>query len=131
LFWFFFFLFFWIVVVEDCSVSPKAENSLLTSLRITTGRWPVALSSGYLTPFREGESRQQVIVVITNGWTVLCFNASLRLLWESNVEIFVPAGMYHSEVAAIITPKPIRNGDKGSVIVGGRIAKIKRADELG
>jgi hypothetical protein len=44
------------------------------------------LATGYLDPLPEGggQRRTQVIIVVTDGWSVLCYNHELRLMWESN-----------------------------------------------
>jgi len=108
--------------LPNSSSKLKAQASLLPSVRVHAGRRPVALASGYLIAYQKGQSRQQVIVVVTNGWTVMCFSSNLKLIWETNVRESVPEGVYHREVAAIISTQSIRVGDKGVVIVGGRLA---------
>lgn len=69
----------------------RAETSLLPSrVRVATGRTPVALAAGSLdgpkSNSREG-ARKQVIVVVTAGWSILCFDHNLKLLWENNVQV--------------------------------------------
>jgi hypothetical protein len=50
----------------------------------------VALAAGSLdgpkSNPREG-ARKQVIVVVTAGWSILCFDHNLKLLWENNVQV--------------------------------------------
>ena len=69
----------------------QLEASLLPTVKITTGRRPVALSTASLSEPKEGELPQQSIVVVTNGWTVLCYNHKLRLQWESSVQVYIEA----------------------------------------
>jgi len=89
------------------------------------------LAAGYITPYSNDEVRQQVIIVITDGWNIMCFNHKLKLQWESSVYDSIPAHMHHSEVAAVIGPQPIKVGDKGFVIVGARLNSEKEEEEKG
>ena len=58
----------------------RYRASLLTAgVRVAKGRRPVALATGALT----ADSRS--IVVLTDGWCVLCFNQRLVLQWENVV----------------------------------------------
>lgn len=107
--------------------SVKFEASILPTVKITTGRKPVALASGYLTKTKDGVSPQQSIVVVTNGWTVLCFDHKLKLQWESSVQDYTTNNLYQSEIAVIISKKPLRKGDRGSVIIGGRLSSVNTA----
>ncbi|ELR14937.1 FGGAP repeat domain containing protein [Acanthamoeba castellanii str. Neff] len=101
----------------------KEEASLLPSVGVGAGRRPVALSSGYLSPYQEGLVRTQVIVVLTSGWTVLLFDNHLKLLWESTVRESLPAHLYHSEAALLVVPTPVRIGDAGVVIAAARLSR--------
>ena len=64
----------------------RKEASLLSSTsRLSKGRMPVALSVGYIDTYSEDVSREQVIVVLTDDWTLICFDASLNLVWENTL----------------------------------------------
>lgn len=76
--------------------------------KLTTGRKPVALSSGYVTPLSSSSSRTQVITVVLSGWTILCFSNELELLWESNVNEYIPSSLYFSEASILVIPTPLR-----------------------
>eukprot|EP00026_Physarum_polycephalum_P003889 Phypoly_transcript_03906.p1 GENE.Phypoly_transcript_03906~~Phypoly_transcript_03906.p1 ORF type:complete len:676 (+),score=80.54 Phypoly_transcript_03906:81-2108(+) len=97
----------------------KAQSSLMRTVGVRSGRRPVGLASGYLKT-SEQESTQ-VIVVVTDGWIVMCYDHNLELLWESIPVDEVPEGYYHEEVAILIAPHPVRVGDEGIVVVGGRL----------
>jgi hypothetical protein len=104
------------------SAAPKHEATLLSSIvRLAAGRQPVALAAGYIDPVPSDPItlRRQVIAVVTQDWTVLCFDESLKLMWETNLQDFVPDEFYHREVAITITPVGVFKGDRGMVIVGG------------
>lgn len=76
----------------------KYETTLLPDVKVGSGRRPVGLQSGFLTPFdpkNPNQPRQQVIVVVTDGWSVLCFNHLLKLMWETTISD-VPRGMWHA-----------------------------------
>lgn len=85
----------------------------------------------YILPpkFSVQNSSVQVIVVLTDGWTVLCFDSHLRLLWESTVQDKHKTRFYFEEAAIAILPNVIESGDKGCVIVGGRQVPIVTEEE--
>ena len=33
------------------------------------------------------EARKQVLVVVTSGWSVMCFDHNLKKLWEENLQV--------------------------------------------
>lgn len=112
---------------EDKFTWPEAAikvqaSTLSPGSPIRKGRTPVAMASGYLVPYGAGVRRQQVIVVVLDGWNVLCFNHELRLEWESTVHEDVSPDMYLREVSILITSHIINIGDLGAVVVGGRLA---------
>ena len=65
-----------------------AEVSLLPDkIRITSGRRPVAMATGYIDRYRPGQPQKQVLVVVTSGWSVMCFDSNLQKLWENNLQV--------------------------------------------
>lgn len=68
-----------------------AEVSLLPDkIRISSGRRPVALAAGVVDrSYKHGEMRKQVVVVVTSGWLVMCFDHNLKKLWETNLQVIV------------------------------------------
>eukprot|EP00897_Mesotaenium_endlicherianum_P001124 jgi/Mesen1/11011/ME000098S10407 len=93
-----------------------------TRVRVSTGRYPVALAAGHLEAPGSGKrakTRKAVIVVVTTGWSILCFDHNLKLLWENNVQEDFPHGARHKEVSVLISNQTMRHGDTGVVIVGG------------
>lgn len=102
--------------------SAQYEATLLSSIvRLSAGRQPAALAAGYIDPPPKDPVtlRRQVIVVVTQDWTVLCFDEKLKLMWESNLQDFVPDDFYHREIGVTITPVGVFKGDRGMVIVAG------------
>jgi hypothetical protein len=51
-------------------------------------RLPVALKVGYIEPYSDSRARTQVIVVVLEDWTVICFDHRLQTLWEKEVGHF-------------------------------------------
>lgn len=100
-----------------------AEVSLLPDkVRIATGRRPVAMSTGIIDrSYKHGEIRKQVWVVVTSGWSVMCFDHNLKKLWENNLQEDFPHGAHHREIAISISNYTLKHGDSGLVIVGGRM----------
>lgn len=66
-----------------------AEVSLLPEkVRISSGRRPVAMAAGFVDRTQKhGEIRKQVLVVVTSGWSVMCFDHNLKKLWENNLQV--------------------------------------------
>nr|ATG70691.1 FG-GAP repeat-containing protein [Hesperocyparis arizonica]ATG70692.1 FG-GAP repeat-containing protein [Hesperocyparis bakeri] len=100
-----------------------AEVSLLPErVRIAAGRRPVAMSTGFIdSVYKQGEIRKQILVVVTAGWSVMCFDHNLKKLWETNIQEDFPHGAHHREVAISISNYTLKHGDVGLVIVGGRM----------
>lgn len=65
------------------------EVSLLPDkVRISSGRRPVAMAAGFVDRTQKhGEIRKQVLVVVTSGWSVMCFDHNLKKLWENNMQV--------------------------------------------
>ncbi len=84
------------------------------------------MSTGYLTPYEAGKTRNQVVVVVTDGLTVLCFSNTLKLEWESTIDEYIESGTYISEVASIVLPNSILIGDEGSVVIGSRFSHVSK-----
>lgn len=67
----------------------KAEVSLLPErVRVSAGRRPVAMATGVvIRHLRPGETSKEVLVVVTAGWSILCFDHNLKKLWEADVRV--------------------------------------------
>ncbi|KAL4186714.1 hypothetical protein AMTRI_Chr09g15370 [Amborella trichopoda] len=100
-----------------------AEVSLLPDkVRISSGRRPVAMATGFVDrTYKHGEIRKQVLVVVTSGWSVMCFDHNLKKLWEANLQDDIPHGAHIREIAISISNYTLKHGDAGLVIVGGRM----------
>ncbi|CAM6104584.1 unnamed protein product [Calypogeia fissa] len=98
-----------------------SEVSLLPDkVRVTAGRRPVAMATGVVSKYwRAGEATKQVLVVVTAGWSVICFNHNLKKLWETAVKDDFPHAFHHKEVAIHISNFTLRHSDTGLIIVGG------------
>lgn len=68
-----------------------AEVSLLPDkIRVSSGRRPVAMATGVIDrTYRTGQPQKQVLVVVTSGWSVMCFDHNLKKLWENNLQVCV------------------------------------------
>ncbi|XXG66076.1 hypothetical protein AAC387_Pa05g3625 [Persea americana] len=91
-------------------------------VRISSGRRPVAMAAGFVDRTQKhGEIRKQVLVVVTSGWSVMCFDHNLKKLWENNLQGDFPHGAHHREIAISISNYTLKHGDAGLVIVGARM----------
>eukprot|EP00742_Colponemidia_sp_Colp-10_P011071 GILJ01012249.1.p1 GENE.GILJ01012249.1~~GILJ01012249.1.p1 ORF type:complete len:700 (+),score=92.80 GILJ01012249.1:149-2248(+) len=107
---------------ELLTLYTKYEVSLLPHVRVSKGRQAVAFSVGHLS----STDNKQVIAVLTQEWSVLLFDHTLKLLWESTVQRDHPnfAGWFHKEASVMITPVGVHKNDFGAVIVGGSMAPV-------
>uniref|UniRef100_A0A7I4D3Y5 FG-GAP repeat-containing protein n=1 Tax=Physcomitrium patens TaxID=3218 RepID=A0A7I4D3Y5_PHYPA len=98
-----------------------AEVSLLPDrVRVRAGRRPVALAAGEVKRYyRAQDLNKKVIVVVTAGWNIMCFDHNLKKLWEDDVQDDFPHGSHHKEVAISISNYTLKHGDTGLIIVGG------------
>lgn len=62
--------------------------------------------------------KKQVVVVVTHGWHVLCFDHNLKLLWDWSIQEKLPHHTTTSEVAIHISNHTVHQGDRGLVVVG-------------
>lgn len=106
-----------------------SEARLLTEIsllpdktRVATGRRAVAMATGVIERrYKEGQPLKQVLVVVTSGWSVMCFDHNLKKLWETNVQEDFPHNAHHREIAISISNYTLKHGDAGLVIIGGRM----------
>ncbi len=110
-------------------------NRLTSStLNVQNGQIPVALQTGYISPYSDTKERSQVIVVVREDWTVVCYDSSLRVMWEKAVahkthELQVLADKYHiDDVSLRILPISIKKDSFGVVLVG---ASMRSSDYKG
>lgn len=70
---------------------PSACQALQTPCALLcAGQHAVALAAGYLDPAPAElvrALRKQVVVVVTAGWDVLCYDHNLRLKWQASVKV--------------------------------------------
>ncbi|KAM7516178.1 hypothetical protein LguiA_005761 [Lonicera macranthoides] len=100
-----------------------AEVTLLPDkIRITSGRRAVAMATGVIDrTHKRGQVQKQVLVVVTSGWSVMCFDHNLKKLWETNLQEDFPHSAHHREIAISISNYTLKHGDAGLVIIGGRM----------
>lgn len=65
------------------------EVSLLPDkIRVASGRRAVAMATGVIDRnYNKKEPQKQVLVVVTSGWSVMCFNHNLKKLWDVNLQV--------------------------------------------
>lgn len=68
-----------------------AEVTLLhDKIRVASGRRAVAMATGVIDRYyKQGQPQKQVLVVVTSGWSVICFDHNLKKLWEENLQVFI------------------------------------------
>ncbi|KNC53437.1 uncharacterized protein AMSG_08944, partial [Thecamonas trahens ATCC 50062] len=109
------------VEVHSLADGKLASASLVSRLRTSVSRRPVALGAGFVTPRTTaslpGPPRSRIVVVLTQDWTVLAFDGpSLEPLWETSLADEVPDWLTHRAAALLVTA-----ADGGTVVVGGRV----------
>ena len=110
-------------------IGIKREVTFKTSTSSIVGRRPLKMESGYLEITQEGKTRKKVIVILTDGYVLLCFNHNLKLIWETTID-HLPPDVYFKEIAIAITPSKIRVNDKGLVVVGNTLVLKKLAEHF-
>lgn len=100
-----------------------AEVSLLPDkIRVASGRRAVAMATGVIDrTYKQGQMQKQVLVVVTSGWSVMCFDHNLKKLWETNLQEDFPHNAHHREISISISNYTLKHGDAGLVIIGGRM----------
>lgn len=73
-----------------------AEISLLPDkIRVSSGRRAVALATGVVDrTYKPGKPQKQVLVVVTSGWSVMCFDHNLKKLWETNLQVCIKCNLH-------------------------------------
>ena len=108
----------------DASIAEPqllASVPVLPPVRIIAGGRPVAMKAGAIDSARPNELS---VVIVTDGWLVLCFDSSLRLRWETSVMSEpLPMWLRFREAAIALIDQPVRVGDTGAVVVGGRLER--------
>ncbi|ELP91249.1 hypothetical protein EIN_151760 [Entamoeba invadens IP1] len=103
-------------------------------LEIPGQMFPIGMSSGYETPYVEGERRKQIVVIVMRDFEVICLNSDLTIRWRQNA-YKAKAQAFVQEVAVSVIPYNLQNGYKGAVITAFRTSNDKgfarnRADEV-
>mmetsp|Transcript_20779 Transcript_20779/g.36996 ORF Transcript_20779/g.36996 Transcript_20779/m.36996 type:complete len:767 (+) Transcript_20779:56-2356(+) len=96
------------------------EVDILPNLRMKTGRYPVAMQTGYIDKYRDDKDRTQVIVVVTDSCRVLCYSNKLTLIWQARFECSL-AEMRVADVSIMISSHSIMETDTGMVVIGARL----------
>ncbi|KAK9806239.1 hypothetical protein WJX72_006852 [[Myrmecia] bisecta] len=115
-------------VIATVTLKPEdVEDRLRSAYR------PIALRTGYLDPLPTElvrALRKQVVVVVTAGYHILCYDHNLKLLWATDIAEEYPH--HHQapvrEIAIHISNHTMRESDRGVVVVGAS-AELGTADE--
>eukprot|EP00898_Chlorokybus_atmophyticus_P005991 jgi/Chlat1/6393/Chrsp44S05841 len=109
-------------VLAQVSLLPSAPSG--APVRFLPGRRAIALATGHLDPPPSPSAgntprRKRVIVVVTTGWQIMCYDHNLQLVWETSVKAEWPDGAHWKEVTVLINSHRMHAGDRGVVIIGG------------
>lgn len=100
-------------LLKEVSLLPK-------NVRVSAGRRPVAMAAGPIQRWGSAAGKQkQVLVVVTSGWAIICFDHNLEVMWEKDLQEHFPHGAHHKEVAISVSNFTLKYGDQGLVVVGG------------
>ena len=112
-----------------------ASASLMPSnVRVAAGRRAVALAAGHIDPpvakdATVKKTNKGVVVVVTESFHVLCFDHNLKLMWENSLQEQFPRHARVREVAVLVSNATMFKGDRGSIVVGGRVELGDLEDE--
>ena len=87
------------------------------------------MNTGYISPYSNTLRRTQVIVIVREDLTILCYDHKLRKLWEKSIahkshHISEHVGKYTiKEVSILISPLSVEGDeiDSGVVIIGASL----------
>lgn len=68
-------------------------------------------------------ARKSVIVVLTAGWSLLCFDHNLRLLWENPLATDFPRTWAPREVAILVLSHALQPGDRGLIVIAASASR--------
>eukprot|EP00602_Paraphysomonas_sp_CaronLab_P000131 CAMPEP_0185029850 /NCGR_PEP_ID=MMETSP1103-20130426/16431_1 /TAXON_ID=36769 /ORGANISM="Paraphysomonas bandaiensis, Strain Caron Lab Isolate" /LENGTH=711 /DNA_ID=CAMNT_0027564751 /DNA_START=30 /DNA_END=2161 /DNA_ORIENTATION=- len=112
--------------------SPKIEKSVrLSKFSIRKGKSPVALAAGYIDKYSNEKERTKVIVVVTEDFTVSCFDSSLSLMWEKSIAHkfhqleYVISHYTVDEASIVITPLSLKEDASGGTVVIGASMRLR------
>jgi hypothetical protein len=89
------------------------------SCLVCQGKLPVSLSTGYIDKYDTAKERQKVIIVVTEDFTVSCYDSSLNLKWAKSIahaahQLDFVSDKYRMEEADVfITPLNMKTGHTG------------------
>ena len=99
----------------------RAEASLRSHVGLEAGRRPVALQAGVLRAVHPPERRLQLVVVLTEDWSVLAFDHELRPQWEHSLgSQAAERPRRFVEASILVSSAQVYAGDEGVVVVAGR-----------
>lgn len=113
---------------SEIYIPEEQYSARLSQLNLQKGKIPVALQTGYVSPYDADKERSQVVVVVREDWSVTCYDAQLNVLWEKAVAhkthaMDAMADKFRiDEVAVMIVPISLKEGSAGVVIVGASMA---------
>ena len=123
-----------IVVAKFALVTPEADYPLPRLEKIFefslsspdgTRRHALSVETGFLEPYMGmGQVRRQVIAVLSNDSNVFLFSSDLKLLWSrvvGGVSLMGEEQLYLRESSLLVLSHPLREGDLGTIIVGGAL----------
>ena len=124
---------------EDYSniYSPQVlftSDLVKSSLAVSESQKPVAIQTGYVDPYSETKERSQVIVVVREDWTVVCYDSSLKVLWEKAVahkthDMQLLAEKYYiDDISVTVLPLSIKKDAYGVIFVGASMRPIGSID---
>lgn len=79
----------------------------------------MALSTGYIDKYDNNKERKKVIVVVTEDFSVSCYDANLSLMWSKSIAhashqlAFVADNYRIEETDIFITPLNMKTGHTG------------------
>lgn len=115
------------ITLRDSQLEETEKGEVQPSMR------PVALAAGYIDPVpRElvRSKRKQVIVVLTAGRQLLCFDHNLKELWvQRHVLGWYPEHSRFTSLSLLVTNHTMREGDRGTVLVAASVAEGEERDE--
>jgi len=80
---------------KNGNLKLKFSSPLALETRVIKKRQPAAVGVGYFDLYKPNQpTRKQYIVILNQGWSILCYNHKLELLWERSIDFQIPKDYY-------------------------------------
>ena len=91
----------------------------------------IGFASGYLEKYNttKGTARKQIVVAVTDDYTVFAYNHNLQMLWSERLPDLDDGSFQPTHASVMVLPHDIHREDKGLIVVGVDTRSSANPDE--